>query len=63
MSNMFSFNSAVMSESDFEVASVEALWLPLGSAMLLIILLITWLRKGSKLVPELSTKAVLITGT
>jgi hypothetical protein len=52
-----------MSEADFQVAGFEVLWLPLGSAMLLIILLITWLRKGSKLVPELSTKAVLITGT
>ena len=52
-----------MSEADFEVAGVEALWLTLGSAVLLIILLLTLLRKGSKLVPELSTKAVLITGT
>jgi len=52
-----------MSEADFEVAGFETLWLPLGSAVLLIILLILWLRKGSKLVPDLSTKAVLITGT
>ena len=52
-----------MSEADFEVAGVDPLWLRLGSAVLLVILLITWLRKGSKLVPELSTKAVLITGT
>jgi K+ transporter len=51
-----------MSEAD-EVACVEGLWLPLGSAMLIVILLITWLKKGSILVPELSTKAVLITGT
>ena len=52
-----------MSEADFEVAGVDLLWPRLGSAVLLVILLITWLRKGSKLVPELSTKAVLITGT
>jgi hypothetical protein len=52
-----------MSEADVEVAGGEALWLPLGSAMLLIILLITWLRKSSTLIPGLSTKAVLITGT
>jgi hypothetical protein len=52
-----------MAEAGFEVAGIEGLWLPLGSAVLLIVLLITWLRKGSKLVPELSTKAVLITGT
>jgi hypothetical protein len=51
-----------MSEAGFEVAGVEGLWLPLGSAVL-IILLITWLRKGCKLIPELNTKAVLITGT
>jgi hypothetical protein len=52
-----------MAEEGFEVAGIEGLWLSLGSAALLIVLLITWLRKGSKLVPELSTKAVLITGT
>ena len=52
-----------MSEADFEVAGVDPLWPLLGFAVLLVILLITWLRKGSKLVPELSTKAVLITGT
>jgi hypothetical protein len=52
-----------MSEADVEVAGVEALWLPLGTAMILIILLVTWLRKEPTLVPELSTKAVLITGT
>jgi len=52
-----------MSEADIEVAGFEMFWLPLGSAVLLIILLILWLRKGSKLVPDLSTKAVLITGT
>jgi len=52
-----------MSEADFEVAGVEALWPTLGSVVLLTILLITWLRKGSTLLPELSTKAVLITGT
>ena len=51
-----------MSEADFEVAVVDPLWLLLGSAVLLVIPLISWLRKGSKLVPELSTKAVLITG-
>jgi NAD(P)-dependent dehydrogenase (short-subunit alcohol dehydrogenase family) len=51
-----------MSEADFEVAGVEALWPTLGSVVLLTILLITWLRKGSTLLPELSTKAVLITG-
>jgi hypothetical protein len=52
-----------MEEAGFEVTGVEWLWLPLGSAVLLIVLLITWLRNGSKLVPELSTKAILITGT
>jgi hypothetical protein len=52
-----------MSQADLEVAAVDALWLRVGLAILLIILLITWLRKGSKLLPELSTKAVLITGT
>jgi hypothetical protein len=52
-----------MSEVDIEVAGVDPLCLWLGSAMLLVILLVTWLRKDSKLVPELSTKAVLITGT
>jgi len=52
-----------MSETDVDMAVVEGLWVPLGSAVLFIILLITWLRKGSKLVPDLSTKAVLITGT
>jgi len=52
-----------MSETDVDVAVVEGLWVPLGSAVLLMILLITWLRKGSKFVPELSTKSVLITGT
>lgn len=51
-----------MSQADLEVAAVDALWLRVGLAILLIILLITWLRKGSKLLPELSTKAVLITG-
>jgi hypothetical protein len=52
-----------MSEADVEVAGVEGFWLPLGSTVLLIILLIAWVRKVSILLPELSTKAVLITGT
>jgi hypothetical protein len=51
-----------MSEENVEVSLVEALWLPLVSTTILIVLLITCLRKGSTLVPELSTKAVLITG-
>jgi hypothetical protein len=52
-----------MSHADFEVAALDPLWLRLGLATLLIIPLITWLRNGSKFVPNLTAKAVLITGT
>jgi hypothetical protein len=56
-----------MAEADVEVTDVQALWLPLGLALLLIMMLIGWLircwMECSALVPELSTKAVLITGT